>query len=175
MWRGSVHGISFHSFSVRASSWICSQLLTHVSKWTPCISLVNVNVTPFGSFWIRICTDSLARVLLLISVLDYSVIEVTKKMCFLYSEAYIIIKRMSDLILYTFTTDNMYRYTTFTSKFKNMLSVLKCSMWFLFSHISKIISVTGAIIIFEGKWVLNLLVHDFKISCHIIKYINFLI
>lgn len=76
MWRWSVHGISFHSLSIRALSWICSQLLTHTSKWTPCISLVNINVTPMGSFWIRICTASLA---MLISGLDYSVIEVTKR------------------------------------------------------------------------------------------------
>lgn len=40
-----------------------------------------------------------------------------------------------------------------------------------FSYASKIISVTGTAVTFEGNQ--DLFLHGFKISCHIIKYIFF--
>lgn len=83
-WKEPVHGISFHSLNIRASEWICSQFLTH---------------TFFSSFWIRIYADSMTKfkaVILLISDLDYSVIEVTKRTCFMYSDAHTVIKTMYD-------------------------------------------------------------------------------
>jgi hypothetical protein len=130
------------------------------------ISLVNINPTPLGSSWIRICTASLAKVLLLISGLDYSVIELTKDVFHIFRSS---CNTQENVWSHTFTTGIIFRYITFTLKFKSMLSVLNCSIWFLFSHASKIIRVTGKIIKFEGDYVLIL--YDFKISCHIIKYI----